>query len=75
MVPTREVTEALVEGVHHAHADQQVFHVVGLRHLESRQAHIDFPPAHPVWLGPFHEGLVGQHRFQLKEDNWGWWLI
>lgn len=56
--PTGEVTLCQVKGIHHAHADQYILHVVRLLQLESGQAHFDLDFIHHVWASPLHKVLI-----------------
>lgn len=67
--PTREVTRSHVEGIHHAHADQDILHVILLLHLESRQPHLDLNVIHHVWARPLLKVLIGQRLLQLGVDT------
>lgn len=66
---TREVTLFHVKGFLHAHADQDLLHVVLLLHLEPRQPHLDLNFIHHVWSSPLHKVLIGQLLFQLRVDT------
>lgn len=62
---TREVTHCDVKSVRHAHAGQDIFQVIRLLHLESRQLHFNLSSTHHVRTSPLSEFLVGQLLLQL----------
>lgn len=66
--PTREVAHGHIEGLHHAHLDQDVLHVKLLLQLEAGQAHLHLDDVHHVWARPLHEVVIGQQLLQLRVD-------
>lgn len=64
--PTGEVARGLVEGIRHAHPDQDALHVKLLLQLEAGQGHLDLHHVHHVWTGPLSQVVIGEQLLQLR---------
>lgn len=62
---TREITHVHVEGVCHAHADQNLLQFISLAQREPGQRHVNLTSDEHVRTSPLHKVLIGEGVFQL----------